>query len=75
MSSRRTFMQQALGGSAVLAASGLFPSSRVLGANDRIRIALIGGGGRGSRFSRPRWSAPTWKGWRWRTFTRAAWMK
>jgi predicted dehydrogenase len=47
MSSRRTFIQQTLGGSAALVASGFFPSSRVLGANDRIRIGLIGGGDRG----------------------------
>jgi len=47
MASRRTFIKQALGGSAALAAYGLFPSSRVLGANDRIRIGLIGAGGRG----------------------------
>jgi predicted dehydrogenase len=47
MSSRRTFIQQTLGGSAALVASGFFASSRVLGANDRIRIGLIGGGDRG----------------------------
>jgi predicted dehydrogenase len=40
-------MKQTLGGSAALMASGFFPSSRVLGANDRIRIGLIGGGDRG----------------------------
>ena len=47
MSSRRTFIKQALGSSAALAASGLFPGQRVLGANDRIRIGLIGGGDHG----------------------------
>ena len=47
MSTRRTFIKQALGSSAAMAASGLFPFSRVLGANDRIRIGLIGGGDRG----------------------------
>jgi predicted dehydrogenase len=47
MSSRRTFIQQALGGSAALAAYGFSPSSHVLGANNRVRIGLIGGGGRG----------------------------
>jgi len=46
MSNRRTFIQQALGGSAALAASAVLPS-HVLGANDRIRIGLIGAGGRG----------------------------
>jgi predicted dehydrogenase len=48
MASRRVFMQKALTGSAALAAYGLLPSSRVLGANDRIRIGLIGAGGRGT---------------------------
>ena len=48
MANRREFMQKALGGSAALAAYGLFPSRRVLGANDRIRIGLIGAGGRGT---------------------------
>ncbi len=47
MSSRRTFMKQTVGGSAALMASGFFSSSRILGANDRIRIGLIGGGDRG----------------------------
>ena len=47
MSTRRTFIKQALGSSAAMAASGIFPFSRVLGANDRIRIGLIGGGDRG----------------------------
>lgn len=47
MSNRRTFMGQLLGGTATLAVSGMFPSSKVWGANDRVRIGLIGGGGRG----------------------------
>lgn len=47
MSTRRNFIQQTLGGAAALAFSGALPSSRVLGANDRVRLGLIGGGGRG----------------------------
>jgi hypothetical protein len=47
MENRRVFIKQALRGSAALAAYGILPSSRVLGANDRIRFALIGGGDRG----------------------------
>ena len=47
MPTRRSFIKQALGSSAAMAASGIFPLSRVLGANDRIRIGLIGGGDRG----------------------------
>ena len=34
-------------GTAAMAASHLYPASKVLGANDRVRIGLIGGGGRG----------------------------
>jgi predicted dehydrogenase len=49
MSSRRTFMKQSLGGSAALVASGWLPASRVLGANDRVRFGLIGGGDRGQQ--------------------------
>jgi predicted dehydrogenase len=41
-------MEKALTSSAALAAYGLLPSNRVLGANDRIRIGLIGAGGRGT---------------------------
>ena len=42
---RRTFLKQAaLGTAAVLA----FPPSRVLGANDRVRVAMIGVGDRGT---------------------------
>jgi len=47
MPTRRTFIKQTLGSSAFLVANGLLPSGRVLGANDRIRIGLIGGGDRG----------------------------
>jgi predicted dehydrogenase len=62
MPTRRTFMQQALGGSAVLAASGLFPSSRVLGANDRVRIGLIGAGGRGQQIFKTALKCPNVEG-------------
>ncbi len=47
MSSRRSFLGQILTGAATLATNGLFPRRGVLGANDRIRICLIGAGGRG----------------------------
>lgn len=42
--SRRTFLKQAAIGAAVLA----YPSSKVLGANDRIRVGIIGVGDRGN---------------------------
>ncbi len=41
---RRTFLQQAALGAAVLA----YPSSTVLGANDRVRVGMIGVGDRGN---------------------------
>ncbi|PYV25557.1 MAG: gfo/Idh/MocA family oxidoreductase [Acidobacteria bacterium] len=54
MASRRSFLGQVLGSSAALAASGWLPAaagssgaSRILGANDRVRVGLIGAGGRG----------------------------
>jgi len=62
MSSRRTFIQQALGGSAALAGYGLLPSSRVLGANDRIRVALIGAGGRGQEIFKAAMRCPNVEG-------------
>jgi len=43
--SRRSFLEVA--GAATLAVSGTFAPRRVLGANERIRVGLIGAGGRG----------------------------
>ena len=42
---RRTFVKQAALGTAAMLA---YPTSRVLGANDRIRIGMIGVGDRGN---------------------------
>ena len=47
MSKRREFIGQVLKGTAALAAAPFFPARRILGANDRVRLALIGAGGRG----------------------------
>ncbi|MCL5282188.1 MAG: Gfo/Idh/MocA family oxidoreductase [Planctomycetes bacterium] len=47
MSTRREFVGSVLAGAAALTVSGAFPSRRVLGANERIRVGLIGAGGRG----------------------------
>jgi len=47
MPTRREFVGTMLAGAAALAVTGSFASRRVLGANDRIRIGLIGAGGRG----------------------------
>lgn len=41
---RRTFLKQAALGAAVLA----YPSSKILGANDRVRVGMIGVGDRGN---------------------------
>lgn len=52
MSSRRTFLRQSAVGAAWVAVSGAVPSRPALGANDRIRIGLIGAGGRGKEIFR-----------------------
>jgi predicted dehydrogenase len=62
MPSRRAFIKQALGGSAALVASGLFPPGRVLGANDRVRIGLIGGGDRGQEILKAALRCPNVEG-------------
>ncbi len=47
MSNRREFIKQCAQGAAALGVLSAASSSRILGANDRIRIGLIGAGGRG----------------------------
>ncbi len=47
MSTRREFISTVVSGAATLAVSGGGLARRVLGANDRVRIGLIGAGGRG----------------------------
>ena len=58
MSDRRSFMRQVLGGGTAMAVSGLVPSGRILGANDRIRFGLIGAGGRGKAIFKAALKAP-----------------
>ena len=48
MSTRRTFIQQVIGGAATLAAGNAYASKRSGPASDRVRFALIGCGGRGT---------------------------
>jgi predicted dehydrogenase len=62
MSNRRAFIKQAFSSSAALAAYGLLPSSRVLGASDRIRVALIGAGGRGQEIFKAAMRCPNVEG-------------
>src|SRR6516164_5652851 len=47
MTNRRTFLRQVVGGATWVAAAGVVPSGRAVGANNRIRIGLIGAGSRG----------------------------
>ena len=58
MLNRRSFIQQLSGGAAAAAGSSMFPSARVLGANDRVRYGLIGAGGRGMEIFKAALSAP-----------------
>src|SRR6266404_5868757 len=52
MSNRRTFLKQLSSSAAWVAVSGLAAPGRILGANDRIRIGLIGAGSRGKEILR-----------------------
>ena len=56
MSNRRTFLGSVIGGAAGVAvaatATGTAATGRVVGANDRIRFGLIGGGSRGKEIFR-----------------------
>jgi len=58
MLNRRTFIHQVAGGAAALAGSSLLPTSRVLGANDRVRFGIIGPGGRGQAIFKAALRAP-----------------
>jgi predicted dehydrogenase len=52
MTNRRAFLQQLVRGATCVAALGLGAPGRVLGANERIRIGLIGAGSRGREIFR-----------------------
>jgi predicted dehydrogenase len=52
MLNRRSFLRQAVGSAAWAAGSALLAPGRVLGANQRVRIALIGAGDRGREIFR-----------------------
>ncbi len=52
MTTRRKFIEELLTGAGALAVSTSFASRQVLGANDRVRIGLIGAGGRGQEILR-----------------------
>jgi len=49
MLTRRTLVKQVAAGAAAYASYSLSPAGRVLGANDRVRFALIGAGSRGKQ--------------------------
>src|SRR5437870_4591773 len=54
MSNRRAFLGSVVGGATgvAIAATGTVAEGRVLGANERIRFGLIGGGSRGKEILR-----------------------
>ena len=58
MSTRRQFITRVLGSTAAVAVGSVFPASRVLGANDRVRFGLIGAGARGLEDFRAALKAP-----------------
>jgi len=62
MPTRRSFINQTLRGSAILVANGLLPSGRVVGANDRVRIGLIGAGDRGQEIFKSALRCPNVEG-------------
>jgi len=65
MPTRREFVESVLAGAATLAVAGPLASSRVLGANDRIRVGLIGAGGRGQEIFKTALKCPTPRQPRW----------
>jgi predicted dehydrogenase len=62
MPTRRTFIKQTLSGSAMLVAGGSSAPARVLGANDRVRIGLIGAGDRGQEIFKSALRCPNVEG-------------
>lgn len=58
MTNRRTFLKQAIGSTAWVAAGGIVGSVRAAGANDRIRIGWIGAGSRGREIFRAALKCP-----------------
>lgn len=62
MSNRRVFIGSCVKGAAGLAVTGLLSNNRILGANDRIRIGLIGAGGRGQEIFRAALRCPNVEG-------------
>jgi predicted dehydrogenase len=62
MPTRRTFIKQTLSGSAILMANQSLATGRVLGANDRVRIGLIGAGARGQEIFKSALRCPNVEG-------------
>ena len=52
MTNRRAFLQQLCSGATCVAALGIVAPARVVGANERVRIGLIGAGSRGRKIFR-----------------------
>ena len=62
MPTRRRFIKQTLSGSTILLAHGSLAAGRVLGANDRVRIGLIGAGDRGQEIFKSALRCPNVEG-------------
>lgn len=62
MPTRREFVRNVLAGAAALAVTETFAPRHVLGANDRIRIGLIGAGGRGQEIFKSALQCPNVEG-------------
>jgi predicted dehydrogenase len=60
--SRRRFLKQLAGAAGVLASQGLLSPQKILGANDRIRLGLIGAGGRGTEIFKAALKCPNAEG-------------
>jgi predicted dehydrogenase len=60
--SRRRFLNQLGGAAGVLASQGLLSPQRIMGANDRVRLGLIGAGARGTEIFKAALRCPNTEG-------------
>ena len=60
--SRRRFLKQLTGAAGALASQGLLSPQKILGANDRVRLGLIGAGARGSEIFKAALQCPNTEG-------------
>src|SRR5438105_14316254 len=60
--SRRNFLKQLAGAAGVLASHGLLTGKKIMGANDRVRLGLIGAGDRGTEIFKAALGCPSTQG-------------